>query len=191
MSYCLNGHRCKVFWHWTSFILRNSPYMSYSMGAPTLLPPGLTLPRYPSVSTTPVPTYQVSSSPAWLPQYIMQPQMPHVSDFVFVLLKLWKIVVFLLTSICVCVSLCMYIVCACMYMHACAVNSLHVTSVPVYFRMLPLPDIETNVFLCVVWIAEILFPSFLINIEIFFTNPHFVEIHVWRFAQVYWCLNFV
>ncbi|XP_025093541.1 RNA-binding motif, single-stranded-interacting protein 1-like isoform X4 [Pomacea canaliculata] len=54
-----------------------APYMSYSMGAPTLLPPGLTLPRYPSVSTTPVPTYQVSSSPAWLPQYIMQPQMPH------------------------------------------------------------------------------------------------------------------
>lgn len=117
MSYCLNGHRCKVFWHWTSFILRNSPYMSYSMGAPTLLPPGLTLPRYPSVSTTPVPTYQVSSSPAWLPQYIMQPQMPHVSDFVFVLLKLWKIVVFLLTSVRVCVVVHVYSMC--MHVHAC------------------------------------------------------------------------
>ena len=61
-------------------LLRDSPYMNYSMAAPTLLPTGL-LPRYSSVATTPVTTYQVSSNPAWMPQYIMQPGMPHVSTF--------------------------------------------------------------------------------------------------------------
>lgn len=55
----------------------NAPYMNYSMAAPTLLPTGL-LPRYSSVATTPVTTYQVSSNPAWMPQYIMQPGMPHI-----------------------------------------------------------------------------------------------------------------
>lgn len=62
-------------------LLRDSPYMNYSMAAPTLLPTGL-LPRYSSVATTPVTTYQVSSNPAWMPQYIMQPGMPHVSTFI-------------------------------------------------------------------------------------------------------------
>ncbi|XP_070212771.1 RNA-binding motif, single-stranded-interacting protein 2-like isoform X4 [Littorina saxatilis] len=55
----------------------NNPYMNYSMAAPTLLPTGL-LPRYSSVATTPVTTYQMSSNPGWMPQYIMQPGMPHM-----------------------------------------------------------------------------------------------------------------
>ena len=66
----------------TACLLRNSPYMNYSMATPTLLPTGL-LPRYSSVATTPVTTYQVSSNPAWMPQYIMQPGMPHVSIHFF------------------------------------------------------------------------------------------------------------
>ncbi|KAK7477967.1 hypothetical protein BaRGS_00030796, partial [Batillaria attramentaria] len=50
-----------------------------AMATPTLLPTGI-LPRYSSVATTPVTTYQVSSNPGWMPQYIMQPQMPHNLD---------------------------------------------------------------------------------------------------------------
>ncbi|XP_076465871.1 RNA-binding motif, single-stranded-interacting protein 2-like isoform X8 [Babylonia areolata] len=57
----------------------NAPYMNYSMAAPTLLPTATGLvPRYSSVATTPVTTYQMSSNPAWMPQYIMQPGMPHM-----------------------------------------------------------------------------------------------------------------
>ncbi|XP_041365285.1 RNA-binding motif, single-stranded-interacting protein 3-like isoform X2 [Gigantopelta aegis] len=53
-------------------------YMPYSLATPALLPTGL-MPRYSSVATTPVTTYQMSTNPAgWMhPQYIMQPQLPH------------------------------------------------------------------------------------------------------------------
>ncbi|KAL8610123.1 hypothetical protein ACOMHN_024589 [Nucella lapillus] len=57
----------------------NNPYLNYSM-APTMLPAGTgLLPRYSSMPTTPVTTYQMSSNPAWMPtQYIMQPGMTHM-----------------------------------------------------------------------------------------------------------------